>query len=79
MNEKIDSKEYSVGNLMFVKNHVGDKMQPKWKGPLEVVEIKNGGCILVRIGGQRCVTQKIRNIRPWGRMGENVVINNIRQ
>ena len=74
MNEKRDSKGYLVGDLVFVKNHVGDKMQSKWKGPFEVVEIESSSCILVRIEGDRGVTQNIRNVRPWGRVGEDVVI-----
>ena len=65
MNEKKDSKGYAVEDLVFVNNPVGYKMQPKWKGPFEAVEIKGGSCILVRIDGDQCVTQNIRNVRPW--------------
>ncbi|KAG0438522.1 hypothetical protein DMUE_3032 [Dictyocoela muelleri] len=67
--------EYSPGNLIYLKNHSPDKVDPKWKGPYKVIKMSSGKNNVYVDKGNKIERVSVNNVRPC-RGGEDVALIN---
>lgn len=61
-NKKRKYFKYEKGGLVYKKNNSQDKVDDRWKGPFEIVEV-NGNVLQIMENG-KITKQNIKNLRP---------------
>lgn len=66
-NEKLKSKEYKVGDLVLIFNEQRKKLDPLWKGPFEITEVKPPNITVRKLGvrNKKMMQTHINRTKPY--------------
>jgi hypothetical protein len=64
-NKKRIKLKYSQGMNVMIKKHNPDKIEDKWKGPCEIVEVSSFGNRIKTFEGNKIGWHNIKNVRPF--------------
>jgi hypothetical protein len=67
VNKTRKCKQYEVGDLVLIYNEQRKKLDPLWKGPYEIKEIKGTNVTLIKIGttGKKQVEIHVNRTKPY--------------